>query len=310
MEVIATPVPLVQKKPLLLHKKGSAMPKVPNFDALLPGQVVERLENIGAEKTKLPPVSLLLLGMMAGAFIGFGALFYTLITSDTSMGFAGGRLLGGVAFCLGLILVVASGAELFTGNNLLTIAWAGGKISTLAMVRNWVIVCLANFVGAASLALIVVLSGHTEMNNGLIAEQYMKIAAMKSTLPFWTAFFRGLLCNALVCMAIWMALSGRSLIDKVVVIVFPISAFVAAGFEHSVANMYFLSIAMILQVQHGITAADAIGWADFLGNMVPVILGNLVGGSVVVGLVFHVIHPRKPMDTKSTVLGDLVREVK
>lgn len=286
------------------------MPKVPNFDALLPNKVVEQLENIGAAKTAIPLFSLILLGMMAGSFIGFGALYYTLITSDPSIGFAGSRLLGGIGFCLGLILVVVTGAELFTGNNLLTIAWAGGKISTFAMMRNWVIVCIANFIGAASLALIVVWSGHTEMNNGLIAEQYMKIAAMKSTLPFWTAFFRGLLCNALVCMAVWMALSGRSLIDKAMVIIFPISAFVAAGFEHSIANMYFLSIAMILQALHMVTPVAAIGWSGFFGNLVPVILGNLVGGSVVVGLVFHVIHPRKTVDIQPVVSGDFAREIK
>lgn len=282
------------------------MSKAVNFDALLPAQVVERLENIGVAKTQIPLLPLILLGMMAGSFIGFGGMYYTLITSDPSLGFVVSRLAGGIGFCLGLILVVVTGAELFTGNNLLTIGWAGGKVSTGAMMRNWVIVGLTNFLGAACLALLVVWSGHTEMNDGQVAQQYLKIAAMKSALPFWTAFFRGLLCNALVCLAVWMALSGRSLIDKAMMIVFPISAFVAAGFEHSVANMYFLSMGVILQIQQGgMSPADAFAGSGFLSNLAPVILGNLVGGSVVVGLVFHVIHPRQGRNAATAVAGGL-----
>jgi formate/nitrite transporter len=190
---------------------------------------------------------------------------------------------------MGLILVIVAGAELFTGNNLLAMAWADGKISTLELLRNWVIVCLANFVGAAGLALLVYLSRHPEMNQGLIAAQYIKIAAAKSAMPFWEAFFKGVLCNVLVCMAVWMALAGRSVIDKAVAIIFPISAFVAAGFEHSIANMYIFPLAMMLEASQGVAS---ITWAAFFGNIIPVILGNLVGGSLLVGLVYHVIYRR------------------
>ena len=215
------------------------------FDAFSPKEVAERVNNIGVAKTKLPLLSLIMLGVLAGAFIGLGGLFYVLIKSDASLSFATSQLLGGIVFSLGLILVIIAGAELFTGNNLLAIAWAENKISTYALLKNWFIVCLANFVGAAGLALIVFLSGHTEMNNGAIAEQYLKIAIAKSTLPFWPAFFKGVLCNVLVCMAVWMACAGRTVVDKVVVIIFPIAAFVAAGFEHCIANMYFIPLAML-----------------------------------------------------------------
>jgi len=159
--------------------------------------------------------------------------------------------------------------------------------------RPSAVVCCANFIGAAGLALLVFLSGHPEMNNGAIADQYLKIAAAKCTMPFWTAFFKGVLCNVLVCMAVWMAFAGRSVIDKVVAIVFPISAFVAAGFEHSIANMYIIPLAMLLKTfGHTGLNTDAITWVGFFSNLGPVILGNLIGGSVIVALVYHVIYRR------------------
>lgn len=269
------------------------MPDIFGFDAFSPKEIAERVETTGVAKAHLPLLSMVMLGMLAGAFIGLGSLYFVLIISDTSLGFAASRVLGGVAFSMGLILVVVAGAELFTGNNLLAMAWADGKISTFELLRNWVIVCCANFMGAAGLALLVFLSGHPEMNHGLIAEQYMKIAVAKSAMPFWTAFFKGVLCNVLVCMAVWMALAGRSVVDKAVAVIFPISAFVAAGFEHSIANMYFFPLAMLLESSQGMPdSAHAITWTGFFGNLVPVILGNLVGGSLLVGLVYHIIYRR------------------
>ena len=163
------------------------------------------------------------------------------------------------------------------------------------MLRNWAIVCSGNFIGAAGLAVLVFLSRHADMNNGAIADEYLRIAAAKVALPFWTAFFKAILCNVLVCMAVWMAFAGRSVIDKVVAIVFPISAFVAAGFEHSVANMYLIPMAMLLQTTANAPGSIAVvTWAGFAGNLVPVILGNIIGGSVLVGLVYHVIYRRTP----------------
>jgi formate transporter len=271
------------------------MPEIFGFDAFSPKEIAARVETIGMAKARLPLLSMLMLSVMAGAFIGLGALFFVLVKSDPTLGFATSQLLGGVAFSLGLFLVIVAGAELFTGNNLLVMAWAEGKLSTLELVRNWAVVCAGNFIGAAGMALLIFLSRHTEMNNGEIAEQYLEIAAEKCAMPFWTAFFRGVLCNVLVCMAVWMATAGRSVIDKAVAIVFPISAFVAAGFEHSIANMYLIPFAMLLESFGSVGAAtNAITWAGFFRNLVPVILGNLVGGSVLVGLVYHVIYQRAP----------------
>ena len=271
------------------------MSEIFGFDAFSPREIAARVEAIGAAKARLPLLSMLMLSVLAGAFIGLGALYFVLVKSDASLGFAAGQVLGGAAFALGLVLVVVAGAELFTGNNLLAMAWADGKISTLDLLRNWAIVCGGNFIGAAGLALLVFLSRHPEMNNGAIAQEYLRIAAAKVAMPFWTAFFNGILCNTLVCMAVWMALAGRSVIDKAVAIVFPISAFVAAGFEHSVANMYFIPLAMLLETfgKTGETA-NVVTWVGFFSNLVPVILGNIIGGSVLVGLVYHVIYRRVP----------------
>jgi len=271
------------------------MSEIFGFDTFSPTEIAAQVEKIGVVKVRLPLLSMLMLSILAGAFIGLGALYFVLVKSDPSLGFAARQVLGGVVFSLGLLLVIVAGAELFTGNNLLVMAWADGKISTLELLRNWAIVCIGNFIGAAGLALLGFLSRHPEMNNGAIGQQYLEIAAAKVTMPFWTAFFKGVLCNVLVCMAVWMALAGRSVIDKAVAIVFPISAFVAAGFEHSVANMYLIPLAMLLETfgKTG-TATHTITWFDFFGNLVPVILGNMIGGSVLVGLVYHVIYRRAP----------------
>ena len=277
------------------------MSEIFGFDAFSPSEIAARIETIGVAKARLPLLSMLMLSVLAGAFIGLGALYFVLVRSDPSLGFAAKQVLGGATFSLGLILVVVAGAELFTGNNLLAMAWADRRISTFDLLRNWAIVCSGNFIGATVLALLVFLSGHAAMNNGAIGQEYLRIAAVKVAMPFWTAFFKGILCNVLVCMAVWMALAGRSVVDKVVAIVFPISAFVAAGFEHSVANMYLIPFALLLQAFDSIgESANAVTWIGFLGNLAPVILGNIIGGSVLVGLVYYVIYRRTPGQDSNT----------
>lgn len=269
------------------------MSNIFGFDAFSPKEIAQHVETIGVDKSHLPFLSMVMLGILAGAFIGLGALYFVLVKSDASLSFATSQILGGVTFSLGLLLVIVAGAELFTGNNLQAMAWAEGKLTSKELLKNWTIICLANFVGATGLAVLVFLSGHTEMNNNAIAQQYLAIASAKGSLPFWTAFFRGVLCNVLVCMAVWMALAGRSVMDKAIAIVFPISAFVAAGFEHSIANMYFFPMAMMIETFGDVNVtSDAISWAGYLRNIVPVILGNLIGGCVLVGLVYHVIYRR------------------
>jgi formate/nitrite transporter len=256
-------------------------------EAFSPAEIARRVEAVGVAKVRLPVLQTLLLGILAGAFIALGAMYYTLVASDATLGFAVARVLGGVCFSVGLLLVVVAGAELFTGNNLLAMAWAGGYISLAEVLRNWALVCTANFVGAAGLALLVFLSGHPGMNGGAVGATVIEIAAAKAALPAWRAFFLGILCNILVCMAVWMAMAGRSVVDRFVAIVLPVSAFVAAGFEHSVANMYFFPLALLLQPVGGTVTVGAM-----FANLGPVIAGNIVGGSVLVALVYWVIYLR------------------
>jgi formate/nitrite transporter len=268
-------------------------PPLYGFDAFTPQEVSERVERIGVTKARLPLLKMAMLGVLAGAFIGLGAMFFTIVASDASLPFAARRVLGGLVFSLGLVLVVVAGAELFTGNNLLAMAWADGRLTTGEVLRNWTVVAASNLVGAVGLAALVVLSGHPALNGGAVGDQYLRIAEAKTSLPFLTAFASGVLCNALVCLAVWMAMAGRSVADKAVAIAFPISAFVAAGFEHSVANMYFIPTAWLLKASGWASSPAAhVTLAGFAGNLAPVILGNIVGGSVMVALVYHVIYRR------------------
>ena len=262
------------------------------FDAFSPREIAERVHTVGVAKASLPLLSLVMLGMLAGAFIGLGSLYYVIVVGDAGLTPALQRVLGGAVFSLGLLLVVVAGAELFTGNNLVAMAWADGTVSSRELLWNWLVVCAANFAGALGLAALVLLSGHA----GQYAETYLNILETKTSLPIVRAFFSGILCNVLVCMAVWMSLAGRSVVDKAVAIVLPISAFVAAGFEHSVANMYFIPLGMMLQA----AAGQPVELAGLARNLAPVIAGNLVGGSVLVALVYYVIY-RRPLRTSSTL---------
>lgn len=260
------------------------MAEIFGLDAYSPREIADRVAEIGVAKARLPFLTLVLLGALAGAFIGLGALMFTLVVSDASLGFAASRLAGGLAFSLGLILVIVAGAELFTGNNLLAMAWSSGRLSTRELLFNWVVVCAANFAGAAGLAMLAWLAGQGGLNGGAVGRAAIGIATAKAQLPWVEAFFRGVLCNVLVCMAVWMAMGGRSVTDKVLAIVFPVTAFVAAGFEHSIANMYFFPLAMAL----GAPLAPG----DVLRNLLAVIAGNIVGGSVLVAQLYWLIYLR------------------
>jgi formate/nitrite transporter len=260
-------------------------------DAYAPAEISERIETMGVAKARLSLLAMAVLGVLAGAFIGLGALSSVLVLSDASLGFAVSRVLAGLVFSLGLLLVVVAGAELFTGNNLLAMAWADGRIGTGELLRNWTVVCAANAVGAVGLAGMVYLSGHASANGGAIAQTYLSIGEAKCAMPLWEAFWRAILCNVLVCLAVWMAAAGRSVTDKAVAIVPPVTAFVAAGFEHSIANLYLVPMALLLEAG-GAGAAPALGGDAFLRQLVVVIAGNLVGGSVLVALVYHLVYRR------------------
>jgi formate/nitrite transporter len=198
-------------------------------------------------------------------------------------------LLAGFAFCLGLILVVVAGAELFTGNALIVMAWAERRVTSAALLRNWAIAYVGNFVGASATAVGVYLSGVHTLGGGKVAATALAIATTKTSLGFGEAFVRGVFCNALVCLAVWLGFSARTTTDKILCIIFPITTFVAAGFEHSIANMYFIPLGLLLQ-----GTGEAITWTSFLlGNLLPVTLGNVVGGAVMVGFVYWFIYLRK-----------------
>lgn len=271
------------------------MKEVFGFDCYSPKEIAERVENVGVTKANLPLLSQIALGVLAGGFIGLGAMFFTLVVSDSSLSFALSRVLGGAAFSLGLILVVVAGAELFTGNNLLVMATVAGRIPASKFLQNLIVIYLANFVGAVGLAALVALSGHGQMGNSAVGRTALIIAVAKCALPFGEAFFKGVLCNVLVCLAVWLAMAGRTVTDKVLAIVFPITAFVACGFEHSVANMYFIPLGVFLREQavaSGAASLDALNWVGLARNLLPVTLGNLVGGAGMVGLVYWVIYRR------------------
>lgn len=275
-----------------------------SLDALLPVEIAQKAESVGVAKARMDVVSLMTLSVLAGAFIALGAMFATTVLAgaDGVLPFGVSRLLAGVVFSLGLVLVVLGGAELFTGNNLMVMAWAAGKLPLRSMLRAWLIVYIGNFIGAVGTALLVFLSGQYAGGHGAISAVVLGIALGKVTLPIDQAFFLGILCNVLVCLAVWVTLGARTTTDKVLALVFPVSAFVAAGFEHSVANMYFVPLGLFVKAwappsvwaQIGANPADyaALDWAAFLISLVPVTIGNIIGGGVLVGGVYWFIYLR------------------
>jgi len=264
------------------------------IDALLPAEMATRAEYIGVRKAEAPVLTMFTLAIMAGAFIALGAVFATNTAAGSSaLPFGIARLLTGLVFCLGLILVVVGGAELFTGNNLIVMAWASGKVTGRALLRNWVIVYIGNFIGSFGTAFLVFWSKQYTFGAGEVGETALKIALGKTSLDFFQALALGVLCNALVCLAVWLTFSARSTIDKIAAIIFPISAFVAAGFEHSIANMYFVPYGLLIKMFDPAFVAERgldltkLTWGNFLvNNLLPVTIGNIIGGVVLVAAVY------------------------
>ncbi len=287
------------------------------IDALLPAEMAKRAEYVGVRKAETPAITLFALAILAGAFIAMGAIFATTVFSgsmaisgaDGTVAFRTGlpygvtRLLGGLAFCLGLIMVVVGGAELFTGNNLIVMAWASGKVTTAGLLRNWVIVYIGNFVGSLGSAVLLFLSQQYMASNGAVGTTALNIAKAKVELGFVQAIALGILCNALVCMAVWLTFSARSTLDKIAAIIFPISAFVAAGFEHSIANMYFIPVALFIKdfapakfwevTKLSADTYSSITWGSFfINNLIPVTIGNIIGGVVLVAGIYWLVFLR------------------
>ncbi|MCK5647055.1 MAG: formate transporter FocA [Anaerolineales bacterium] len=265
------------------------------IDALLPAEMAVRAEHIGVSKAEAPTLTTVTLAILAGIFISLGAVFATIVATETSAAWPYGvaKLLTGFVFCLGLILVVVGGAELFTGNNMIIIAWSSRKVTTRKLLRNWVIVYIGNLLGSIGIAVLVFLTKQYTSAGGAVGATALSIANGKVGLDFFQAITLGIMCNMLVCLAIWVSFSARSSIDRIATIIFPITAFVAAGFEHSVANMYFIPIGLLIKVFDpafaSATGMDLSGltWGAFLvQNLLPVTIGNIIGGSVGVAAVY------------------------
>ncbi len=284
-----------------------------SFDAFPPAKMASRMEDVGVTKSKLNFWTMFVLAILAGAFIGVGAIFCTtVLAGGAALPYGVQRILGGLVFTTGLILVVVGGAELFTGNNLIMIAFASGKVTLQALLRNWVIVYLGNFVGSVVTAYIMFLGKQYTMGGGAIGNTVLSIGNAKTSLAFVQAVALGIMCNALVCMAVWMCFSARSTTDKILAIIPPIAAFVAAGFEHSIANMYFIPIALFVKYGDPAFYAKALEaakvkdyanltWGNFfIANLLPVTIGNIIGGAIMVGLVYWFIYlrPQKKVEAK------------
>ncbi len=289
-----------------------------SFDAILPPGMAHKAEDIGVKKANLDPINMFVLAILAGAFISIGAIFATTVSAggmavkdaagaaafSTGLPYGVIRLLTGLVFTVGLILVVVGGAELFTGNTLITMAFASKKVTVVQLLRNWVVVYIGNFVGSVLTAYIVFLGKQYAFGNGAIGLTALNIGEAKTSLEFVQAVALGIMCNALVCMAVWMCYSARTTTDKILAIVPPIATFVAAGFEHSIANMYFIPLALFVKGSGnakffemiGKTAADFphLTWSNFfVANLLPVTIGNIIGGAIMVGLIYWFVYLRK-----------------
>ncbi len=292
-----------------IHPTVEAPPAAPpssnGFDALVPREMAHKAEAIGITKANLDFLSMSGLSVLAGSFIALGAIFATVaLTGVGSVPWGWGRVVAGAVFSLGLILVVVGGAELFTGNVLSVMAWADRRVSTTRLLRGWGIVYIGNFIGAIVTAAIVFLSKEYALNKGAVGATALNIGLTKVNLDFMQALMLGILCNALVCLAVWLCLSARTTLDKILSIIFPIAAFVAAGFEHSIANMYFIPQALFIKAWAPASFWQTAGldpaaygnltwYGFFVHNLLPVTIGNIIGGAVLVGAVYWIVYLRK-----------------
>jgi formate/nitrite transporter len=255
-------------------------------DAYPPAQIARKVERLGVAKARADTLTLMVLAVLGGAFISLGALLFTVVVTGSSLGFGPTRLLGGVSFSLGLILVVVAGAELFTGNNLIAMAWASRLIGTREVIRNWLLAYVGNVMGCLGTVLLVVWAGVDTLGDGAVGETAVRIARSKAEIPVAAALARGVLCNALVCLAVWLAIGARSVSDKILAVVFPITAFVAIGFEHSIANWFMLPFALAVDTD------GVVSIAGFGTNIVAVTVGNLIGGTLLVAGVYWLAYLR------------------
>jgi len=291
----------IMEKAAQLEAVADRIGKAVNTDDYGPAKIAERVEAAGVAKGKLNTLSTILLGGLAGVFIGLGAALCTLAITNIDIGFGLTKILGGLVFCLGLILVVVAGAELFTGNNLITVGFITGRVSLGRLARNWGLVYFANLAGALILVGLVFYTNQWAFSGYGVGATALNIANAKVNLGFGEALVRGILANFLVCLAVWLCFGARTITGKIAAIIFPITAFVALGFEHSIANMYFIPMGMLMAGQPavlgaaGLSAANVsnLTWGGFVGNLVPVTIGNVIGGAILVGAVYWLAYLRR-----------------
>jgi formate transporter len=296
--------------------KPTKTPRYVTFDAVVPAAIAARAEEAGVARASLDPVNLLVLSVLGGAFIAFGAIFATtvsagsiaVVSADGSPALSAGlpygiiRLLTGLVFSVGLILINVAGAELFTSNNLIVLAWAAKRVRTGDVLRNWSITYAGNFIGAFMTAVLMFTTTQYSFGGGAVGLAALSMANSKASLAFVPALTLGIMCNALVCLAAWMCYGARTTVDRVVTIVPPIAAFVAAGFEHCIANIYFIPLGLLIKAGAPPSFWSAIGkqaddfpalsWENFLANLLPVTIGNIIGGAIMVGAVYWFIYLR------------------
>lgn len=270
-----------------------------SFDDYAPADIAKKVESAGIKKANLNFLSLVLLSILAGAYIAIAGEFYTLVIFDSNLSFGLTKLIGGLCFSIGLILVVIAGAELFTGNTMIIMAFASRVVTWKQLLKNWVISYLGNLVGSLSVVFIMFLTNQWKTKEFMLGAKAVQIAATKTNLGFVEAFASAILCNALVCLAVWLCFSARTVISKIAAIIFPITAFVASGFEHSIANMYFIPMGIVLKNNPKVIEAlnkiapnlnlSRLNIIGFLGNLLPVTLGNIIGGAIMVGLIYWII---------------------
>jgi len=300
----------------------SKQAKLLDIESYTPPQIASKIDRVATFKGNLSFTKILLLGILAGAYIGLGAQFATLVTSDSTLHAGLTKIIGGIAFSLGLILVIVAGSELFTGNCLIIMGYISGRITRKHVRKSWTVSIFGNLIGSLIMVFWVYHTHQWEFLDNMVGAKALLIAHKKTSLSFMTALARGVLCNAMVCLAVWLCYSGRSVADKILALVFPIAGFVASGFEHCVANMYFIPMGIILKKKPEVVAAaekmygkpldlSLVSWKGFfINNEIPVILGNIVGGVILVGVVYWFIYLRPSINISFNVKQDNFSENK
>jgi formate transporter len=304
-------------KPVAVPAKSTKV--VYDIDAYSPPQIAARLDAVAGVKAKDSAASTFLLGVNAGAFIALGAQFATLVICDSGLHAGLTAVVGAIVFCLGLILVVVGGAELFTGNCMIFIGYLDKRITTRRIFDHWNISLIGNFVGSLLIVFLVYKAQQFAFYDYMVGGKALLIANKKVNLTFTNAFSKAVLCNAMVCMAVWVCFSARNVADKIITLVFPIAGFVASGFEHLVANMYFIPMGIFLKSKPEVVAAaeqmagktldlSNLTWKGFFViNQFPVLLGNVFGGVVLAGVAFWFIYLRPKLNFSFTIKEDFKR---